>query len=69
MTKDMTSGNIPKQLVTFALPMILGNMFQLTYNAVDAIIVGRFVGTNSLAAVGAANPIMNIVIFLFFIQN
>jgi len=59
----MTSGNIPKQLVTFALPMILGNMFQLTYNAVDAIIVGRFVGTNSLAAVGAANPIMNIVIF------
>ncbi|BCZ46671.1 MATE family efflux transporter [Clostridium gelidum] len=63
MTKDMTSGNIPKQLVTFALPMILGNMFQLTYNAVDAIIVGRFVGTNSLAAVGAANPVMNIVIF------
>lgn len=64
MTKDMTSGSIPKQLVTFAIPMILGNMFQLTYNAVDAIIVGRFVGTNSLAAVGAANPIMNIVIFL-----
>lgn len=63
MTKDMTSGNIPKQLVTFALPMILGNMFQLTYNAVDAIIVGRFAGTSSLAAVGAANPIMNIVIF------
>ena len=63
MTKDMTSGNIPKQLVTFALPMILGNMFQLAYNAVDAILVGRFVGTNSLAAVGAANPVMNIVIF------
>ncbi len=63
MTKDMTSGNISKQLVTFAVPMILGNMFQLTYNAVDSIIVGRFVGTSSLAAVGAANPIMNIIIF------
>ncbi|WP_143317189.1 MATE family efflux transporter [Clostridium sp. HBUAS56017] len=63
MTKDMTSGSIPKHLVTFAIPMILGNMFQLTYNAVDAIIVGHFVGTSSLAAVGAANPIMNIIIF------
>ncbi|SFC17541.1 MATE family efflux transporter [Clostridium uliginosum] len=63
MTNDMTSGNIPKQLVKFAIPMVLGNMFQLTYNAVDSIIVGHFVGTSSLAAVGAANPIMNIVIF------
>lgn len=64
MTKDMTTGNIPKHLITFAIPMVLGNLFQLTYNAVDSIIVGRYVGTNSLAAVGAANPIMNIVIFI-----
>lgn len=63
MTKDMTSGNIKKHLVGFAVPMVLGNLFQLTYNAVDSIIVGRFVGTNALAAVGSANPIMNIVIF------
>jgi putative MATE family efflux protein len=63
VTKDMTSGSIPKHLITFAIPMVLGNLFQLTYNAVDAIIVGHFVGTSSLAAVGAANPIMNIVIF------
>jgi putative MATE family efflux protein len=43
--------------------MILGNLFQLTYNAVDSIIVGRFAGENALASVGTANPVMNIVIF------
>jgi len=61
--KDLTKGNIPKQLIGFAVPTIVGNMFQLTYNAVDSIIVGRFVGENALAAIGTANPIMNIVIF------
>jgi len=60
---DMTKGNIPKQLVGFAVPLILGNLFQLSYNAADSIIVGRFVGTNALAAVGTANPIMNIAMF------
>lgn len=63
MTKNMTGGNIPKHLISFALPMILGNMFQLTYNAVDSIIVGRFAGEKALASVGTANPIMNIIIF------
>ena len=60
----MTNGNISKHLIKFAVPLVLGNLFQLTYNAADSIIVGRFVGTNALAAVGTANPIMNIVIFL-----
>lgn len=60
---DMTKGNIPKQLVGFAIPLILGNLFQLSYNAADSIIVGRYVGTNALAAVGTANPIMNIAMF------
>lgn len=59
----MTKGNIPKHLTYFAVPLILGNFFQLTYNAADSIIVGRFVGTKALAAVGTANPIMNIVMF------
>ncbi|WP_010241412.1 MATE family efflux transporter [Clostridium arbusti] len=63
MITDMTNGNISKHLVKFAVPLILGNFFQLTYNAADSIIVGRFVGTNALAAVGIANPIMNIVMF------
>lgn len=60
---DMTKGNIATHLIRFSIPLILGNMFQLTYNAVDSIIIGKFLGTNSLAAVGAANPVMNVVIF------
>jgi len=60
----MTSGNISKHLIKFAVPLVLGNLFQLTYNAADSIIVGKFVGTKALAAVGTANPIMNIIIFL-----
>lgn len=59
----MTTGNISKHLIGFAVPLVLGNLFQLTYNAADSIIVGRYVGTNALAAVGTANPIMNIVMF------
>lgn len=59
---NMTEGNIPKSLVRYSIPLILGNVFQLTYNAVDSIVVGRFAGKDSLAAVGTANPIMNIVI-------
>jgi putative MATE family efflux protein len=61
---DMTVGRISPQLIRFAIPLILGNFFQLTYNAADSIIVGRFVGANALAAVGAASPIMNIIIFM-----
>ena len=60
---DMTTGNISKHLIRFTVPLILGNLFQLSYNAADSIIVGRFVGTKALAAVGTANPIMNIIMF------
>lgn len=62
MIKDMTKGSISKLLINFSIPLILGNVLQLTYNAVDSIIVGRFSGTDALAAVGTANPVMNIVI-------
>ena len=50
--------------MAFTIPLILGNLFQLTYNAADSIMVGRFVGKEALAAVGAAAPVMNIVTFL-----
>ena len=60
--RDMTKGGIFKHLVSFSIPFILGNLLQLTYNAVDSIIVGRFAGKDALAAVGTANPIMNMVI-------
>lgn len=59
---DMTEGNIPRQLIHYSVPLILGNLFQLTYNAVDSIIAGRFIGKEALAAEGMASPIMNIVI-------
>ena len=52
MTKDMTTGKIMPLLVKFTIPLVLGNLFQLTYNAVDSIIVGHFVGKEALAAVG-----------------
>lgn len=63
MNGDMTSGKITPQLVKFTIPLVLGNFCQLTYNATDSIIVGRYLGTNALAAVGVASPIMNIAIF------
>lgn len=58
----MTEGNITRHLVRYSIPLILGNLFQLTYNAVDSIIAGRFIGKEALAATGMANPVMNIVI-------
>ena len=62
MTKDMTTGPITPLLVNFTIPLVLGNLFQLTYNAVDSIIVGKFVGEDALAAVGTSNPLMTLAI-------
>lgn len=61
---DMTSGPIGPQIIYFTLPLIIGNFFVLTYNAADSVIVGRFVGAEALAAVGAASPVMNVLLFL-----
>ena len=41
---DMTQGAITRQLISYSVPLILGNLFQLTYNAVDSMIAGRFIG-------------------------
>lgn len=62
MAKDMTKGAITPQLIKFTIPLILGNLFQLTYNAADSVIVGKYVGDDALAAVGTAGPIMNMAI-------
>lgn len=59
---NMTEGKITPHLVKYALPLIAGNLFQLTYNAVDSIIAGRFIGKEALAAEGTASPVMNLVI-------
>ncbi len=58
MAKDMTSGNPTKLIITFAIPVFIGSIFQQFYNLVDTMIVGRFVGVNALAAVGSTSSIM-----------
>jgi len=58
MIKDLTKGSTSKVIVAFSIPMILGNLFQQLYNIVDSIIVGKFIGTNALAAVGSSFAVM-----------
>lgn len=58
----MTEGEPVRLLLAFAVPMLIGNVFQQVYNLVDSVIVGRFVGAGALAAVGATNSVS----FLFF---
>ena len=59
----MTEGSILRHLVTFAIPVMLGDLFQLTYNTVDSIIVGQYAGADALAAVGVASPLMSVAMF------
>ncbi|WP_057568059.1 MATE family efflux transporter [Paraclostridium sordellii] len=56
--KDLTVGKESKCIFNFALPMLIGSLFQQLYNTADSIIVGRFVGKSAMAAVSGANPIM-----------
>ena len=62
----MTSGNIFRQLVEYAVPLMLGNMLQQLYTVVDCITVGRLVGKEALAAISATEVIINTIIGLFF---
>ena len=57
MTKDMTTGSPMKLVLSFAIPLMFGNLFQQFYSMVDTIIVGRFLGTGPLAAVGSTGSI------------
>ena len=58
----MTSGSPIKKIILFSLPLIIGNIFQLFYNMVDTFIVGRTMGVNALAGIGAAGSIMFFVV-------
>lgn len=57
MQNDMTKGSPLRLIVLFTLPVLIGNLFQNFYNMVDSVIVGRFLGVNALAAVGATGTI------------
>ena len=65
MYRDLTKGNITKDLVLFALPMIAGNLLQQLYNIADTLIVGRALGRNALAAVGSAYTLMTFLTSVF----
>lgn len=64
-TIDLTNGNIVKSIILFSIPLLIGNLFQQLYNAVDSYVVGNYVGTNALAAVGASTPVINMLIGFF----
>ena len=67
MKQNLTDGNIGKKLILFFLPIAAGTIFQQLYNAVDGIIVGKFVGTIALAAVGGSAAIIMSVLIGFFV--
>ncbi|NCC47158.1 MAG: MATE family efflux transporter, partial [Bacteroidia bacterium] len=56
--KDLTQGKEGLQILNFAIPMLIGNVFQQLYNVVDSIVVGKYIGSVALAAVGASFPIL-----------
>ena len=61
-TTIMTEGSIWKKLLMYSIPLILGNLFQQLYNTVDSIIVGNYIGSEALAAVGSSGSIINLLI-------
>ncbi|MEG0410540.1 MAG: MATE family efflux transporter [Erysipelotrichaceae bacterium] len=61
----MSSGVIWKQILLFSIPLLLGNLFQQLYNTVDSMVVGNYIGSNALAAVGSSNPIINLLVSFF----
>lgn len=62
---DMTQGSIPRHILTFAFPLLLGNLFQQLYNTVDTWVVGNFVSNEAFSAVGTVGPIINMLIGFF----
>ena len=62
---NMTEGAITSKLIAFSVPLILSSVLQLLFNAADVIVVGRFAGDNSLAAVGSTSSLINLLVNLF----
>ena len=62
---DMTEGNITRHIISFALPLLIGNVFQQLYNTVDTWVVGNYVSNEAFSAVGTVGPIINMLIGFF----
>ena len=61
----LTEGSIPRQMISFAVPLFIGNLFQQLYNTADALIVGRLLGNDALAAVSATGNLIYLIISFF----
>ncbi len=64
-TTDLIHGSVGKSIFYFSIPLLIGNLFQQLYNTVDSYVVGNYVGKQALAAVGAASPVINMLIGFF----
>lgn len=60
--EPMTTGSISKRMIAFAMPLLLGNLFQQLYNTVDSLIVGNFLGSSALAAVSSSGSLISMLI-------
>ena len=61
----MTEGSIFNKIILFAIPLMLSSILQLLFNAADLVVVGKFAGSESLAAVGSTNALINLLVNLF----
>ena len=62
---DMCNGPVLKKILIFSIPLMLSGVLQLLFNAADIIVVGRFAGSQSLAAVGSTTALINLLINIF----
>lgn len=62
---DMCNGSLMDKLISFSLPLMLSGILQLMFNAVDIVVVGRFAGSQALAAVGSTTALINVFTNLF----
>ena len=62
---DMTTGHIMKNIILFAIPIIIGNVLQQLYTTVDAIVIGKYCGDTSLAAVGTSSQPVEVLLCVF----
>ena len=62
--RDLTTGSVPRTLLSFSLPLFLSGLLQMVYNMVDMIVVGRFVGTDGLSAVSIGGEVLMLITFV-----
>ena len=64
LIRDLTTGSVPKTLLTFSMPLFLSGLLQMVYNMVDMIVVGQMVGTSGLSAVSVGGEILMLITFI-----